>query len=452
MTFASVGISMVWTSPVIPKLRSNQTDTNPLENPITSDELSLMMILFSGGQISAHLFCGKMIDGFGRKKTLILMNMLNGIFLIILGFASDTKWMIGARIIIGICVGTSLIALPVFISEITDDHNRGKFGCLMGLFVPIGQLYTYTIGYYCSYKLFSILCAVPILISIAPLLLVPETPFHLLHRHKNDAALRSLQRYRSNLSQTGLEKDFGFLKFTMEQTIRTDEGRWKSLFCSKPNRRGFTIGLGMVLTQYGCGIVTLMSFMGPIFEDAQVGISGNMVAILVGVLKILIFFLAANVVEKLGRKTLMLVSAILCCILLFLLGTYFFLKENNMVTYRDNYSWIPILSILLFIASFSIGLGPVSQATLGELFPSNVRATAVSIINFHGIVLASILLSAFPVLSILIGISGCLWFFSFNCLIGSVFMCFLMPETKGKSFYQIHEMLKMKKNYWGRFS
>lgn len=451
MSFASAGISIVWTSPVISILRSNDTDINPLESPISNYDLSLIMILFACGKIFTHMFSGKMIDGFGRKNTLMLMNMLNGVFLIVLAFSSDTKWMMGARVITGICVGGSATALPIFISEITDDHNRGKFGCFMGLFALVGQLYTFVIGYFFSYKLFSILCAVPIFISIVPLLFVPETPLHLLHRHKKDAAFRSLEKYRSNLSQAELEKDLEFMQFTMEQTMQTDESRWKSLFCSKPNRRGFIIGLGMVLTQYGCGIITLMAFMGPIFEEAQAGLSGNMVAILVGILKITIFFLAANIVEKLGRKTLMLVSAILCCILLLLLGTYFYLKENNMITHQ-NYAWLPILSILLFIFSYSFGLGPVSPATLGELFPNNVRATAISIINLHGIVFASIVSSAFPVLSTLIGISGCMWYFSFICLIGSVFICFFMPETKGKSFYQIHEMLKVRKNYWGDFS
>lgn len=347
----------------------------------------------------------------------------------------------------GICVGGFLAALPIFMSEITDDHNRGKFGCLMSLFVPIGQLYCYILGYFFSFKLFSLVCAIPILANILPFFFfVPETPVHLLHRNKRIAALTALKKYRSNLNDSEIEKDMKLMQYTIEHTTQNHVGTWMSLFCYQPNRRAFIIGLGMFMTQSGCGIIALMSFMGPIFEEAQVGISGNMVAILVGILKIVIYFFAANEVERLGRKPLMLVSATLCSILLFFLGTYFYMKDNNIFSYQ-NYSWLPISSILLLISAYAFGLGPVSQATIGELFPSNVRATAISTIMCLAIIFGSTLSSTFPLLSTSIGIFGCMWFFSANCLIGAVFICFMMPETKGKSIYQIHEMLKEKKNY-----
>lgn len=401
-----------------------------------------MMGLFSFGNVLSLLFGGNLVDGIGRKNTLIIMSIINGIAFIFLAFATNIILILIARTMNGICLGGFMVSLPIFISEITEDHNRGKFGVFMGLFTPVGQLYCYTMGFIFSYKFFSLTCVIPIFVGVALLLFfVPETPIHLLHKNNKCVALESLKKYRSNLTTEELEKNIQLMECSMKKSAKDGDGNWKSIFSHQPTRRGLIIGLGMFMLQNGSGIGVLMSFMGPIFEEAEVSISGNVIAILVGILKIFTYFLVANVVEKSGRRLLIFVSAIMSSIALFILGAYFFLKENNFGS-TQKFSWLPVASILFFIFSYAIGLGPVPNATIGELFPVNIRATAFSIITLFSTIFNSILSSTFPLLVSYIHISACMWIFSGFCILGAAFVFFLMPETKGKSIDAIQEMLK----------
>lgn len=433
---------------MIPMIQSNDTDVNPLETAVSSYDLSLISGVFTLGILVALLIGGKLVDAIGRKKTLIIMTSFNGVFLLVVAFASEMKLILLSRFVTGLCTGSLMSSLPIFIAEITEDHNRGKFGCIMNTFTPIGQLYCYSIGFFYStrYMLFSVLCAIPLLISVLPFMFfIPDTPDYLLSKNKREAAVKSMKKFGVNLSLPEIEERIKKLEYTMEEERKNRSGNWKTLFSHQPSRRGFFIGLGMMLTQNGSGTGVLMSFMGPIFEEAHVSISGNVTAILVGIIKVITYFFVASIVEKSGRKFLMLVSALSCSLFLFVIGLYIFLKERDLGSYQ-NYSWVCVASILLFICSYSIGLGPVPSASLSELFATNVRAIGCSATSFIGQICNGILSAAFPIMTTYLGTSVCIWIFSVNCLLGAAFVFFLMPETKGKSMSEIQEMLKEKRN------
>lgn len=207
------------------------------------------------------------------------------------------------------------------------------------------------------------------------------------------------------------------------------------------------MGFGMIIVQMGTGVSVMLSFIGPIFEEAQTGLSGNMTAVIFGSVKITIFFVVSQIIEKLGRKPLLLVSTTLCSISLFFLGFYFLLKERNFDIYQS-FTWLPVASVLFFVVAYSIGLGPVPLTTINELFASNVRTTAFSAIAFLGTLYNMILVTSFPILMKHVGISGCMFFFSASCALGVVFIQLVIPETKGKSMHEIQKMLKGERNTW----
>lgn len=438
------GICIVWTSPVLSVFQSNDTNLNPLGRPVTSYDVSMIGALYPVGCAISPFVFGKLIDVIGRKNSLILMAILNIIFFIVLAFSSNIICIFIARFMNGISSGGSSIAIAIFLSEITEDHNRGKFGCLLSLFLPLGQLYGYVMGFLFPVKYFTIICAIPLVIHTLSLLhYIPETPMYLLLRGKRYAAAKSLARYRGAKNLQEIERELQLMEFTMEKTTRGHEGGLKSLFSHQPTRRGFIVSLGLFFIKLGTGVAVLFSFMAPIFEEAGTGLSGNVIAILVGLLKVGVYFFVSQIVEKLGRKPLMLSSVISCSIALFILGFYFFMKENDYSVYRS-ISWLPLASVLLFIMAFSVGAGPIPTAIIGELFATNVRSTAVSTVTFFGRIFHSTVLALFPIVVKYIGVSGCMWFFSGFCVFGAVFIYVLMPETKGKSIYEIQEMLKGK--------
>lgn len=345
----------------------------------------------------------------------------------------------------GVCYAGITITLAIFLSEISDDHSRGKFGCAMGIFTPLSQLYGYAMGHFFSIKYFTLSSALPLLIGIILLLFfVPDSPVHLLHKNKKFEAIRSLKKFRGHLSPREIEKDIEVMEYALAQTT-SDRKSWNALFSYQHTRRGLLIGFGMVLLQNASGVGVLFSFMASIFEEAQTSLSGNMIGILVCSIKICIYFFVVILVEKLGRKPLLLTSSILCSIPLFVIGFYFFIKEHKIGDYQS-YSWLAVVSMLFYVVAYSIGLGAIPIATVSELFPADVRSTAFSTISFSVTIFNTLYLSGFPIVIKHVGISSCMWMFSVNCVLGSIFVYCMMPETKGKSIFEIQEILKGKRN------
>lgn len=443
----SDGISAVWTSPVLPKLQSNDASINPLQHGITSYEVALIASLYPVGSILAPFPCSKLIDGIGRKNTLLAMAILQACFFLVLALASNLMWVLIARLVIGFCSGGSFIAASIFLSEVAEDHNRGKMCCILSLFWPLGQLYDYVIGPFFSVKNFTLLCMLPaVMQSLFLLFYIPESPVYLVQTGKRHAAIKSLRRYRSNPTAQKVEEDIETIQYTIERTTNNHKGGLKSLVYHKASRRGFIISLGLFMTKVATGISIIFGFMGPIFEDAQIGISGNITAIIVCSLKISVYFCVTQIVEKLGRKPLILISVTFCSISLFFLGLYFFMKERRYGSYQ-NYTWLPIVSIFFYIVTFSFGVGPIPSATFGELFASNVRSIAVSTVIFCNKIAVSLSIALYPIVVTYIGVFGCMWFFSGFCVFCAVFIYAMMPETKGKSIHEIQEILRGKKNY-----
>lgn len=404
------------------------------------------MGLFALGSTISPLFCVKFADMFGRKKLLIFTSILNIIALSILAFTTNILCIYLTRTVNGVVLGMSGSILAIFVSEISENHNRGKFGCFSIAFLPFGQLYGYLMGYFFSVKYFTIICMIPLIPQVLLMFFfIPESPVHLLQRGRTNKAMSALTKYRANLSPQEMEKDFQRLRCMAEQTTNVEGARLRKLITHQPTRKGLFIGLGMFVVQFGTGIGIILSFLGPIFDEAQTSLSGNMTAVLVGSLKLIIFLCVSQIVKKMGRKLLMFFSAFLCSISLFFIGLYFCLKDLHFELYK-NFTWLPLVSILFFIFAYSLGLGCLPFATVGELFDNNIRSTAVSTIMFITRMIGSVIFSLYPIMVNFIGVWGCMWIFSGLCGLGTIFIYFVVPETEGKSFNEIQELLDKKKN------
>lgn len=442
LAFFVDGTCIVWPSPVLPQLQSNDTNVNPLASPITMYDISLIGCLHPIGSILAPLICGKITDIFGRKMTLLFFVVINICFLTVLTIAGDLKLIFVARFMNGFCFGGTSVILPIIVTEITTDYYRGKFCCLSSLFLPLGQLVGFITGSILPMRHFTLTCLMPLVVQLFLILLfLPETPVYLLLKGKRIAATRSLKKYRVRMSTELLEEEINMIDWTNQQTASGQKARLKSLFSQRSSRQGFVINLGVSIFAMGTGIGVIFPFMGPIFQDAQIGISGNTTAIIVCSLKIIIFVLATQFVERVGRKPLMLTSAISCSISLFCLGLYFFLKENNYKSYQK-YLFLPVTSMFFYVVAYSVGVGPLSGTIITECFASDIRSIANSAIHFISKCLNSALLALFPIGLQYIGITGYVWFFSIICGLSSVFIYKMLPETKGKSIHEIQEILR----------
>ncbi|KAJ8961415.1 hypothetical protein NQ318_014661, partial [Aromia moschata] len=419
ITFVS-GCSLVWSSPAIPKLKSSDPDINPLGSPITALQESWIAALPPLGATLGPLLTGKLADAYGRKKALILLAVLKMASYIVLAFATDINLYYATRLLLGVAVGMNYAVLPSYVGEICDDHNRGKFGCIMGLFLTTGVLYTIAVGPHVSLKLLTLSCAVPLIITIFCFLVIPETPVYLAATGKRKEATKALMKLRG-ITKEAAEKDMIHILHLIDESSKSSRG-------------------GLCILQQIAGINAIMAFIEPIFNLTGSEIPPNISSILVAVVQILGIAVASVIVEKLGRKFLLLFSTISCTLSLGTLGLYFYLKQAE-ASYVKNIFWLPIASLIIFMLVFNIGLGPVPWALVSEMFPSNVKASAASLATSFCGLSAFVVTFSFPFMMEFMGPAICFWMFGGVCLVGAIIIYFGVPETKGKNIVEIQKML-----------
>ncbi|CAG9832163.1 unnamed protein product [Diabrotica balteata] len=163
LTALVCGSTLGWTSPAIVKLESNDTNINPLGRPITSYELSKFMGV--GGILSLviSIFLPKLADLIGRKMSIFWMTVIMFIGIIGLAFSKNVDVMTAFSVVLGTAVNGLFSMMSMYLTEICEDHNRAKFICLMSVFIPVGELVTFIIGPMFSYKIFTIIMAVPLI-------------------------------------------------------------------------------------------------------------------------------------------------------------------------------------------------------------------------------------------------------------------------------------------------
>lgn len=187
------------------------------------------------------------------------------------------------------------------------------------------------------------------------------------------------------------------------------------------------------------GINAVIFYSEGIFKQAGGNIDPQLCVILVGVVQVVMTFCAAVLVEKAGRKILLVQSSAVMCICLVLLGIYFKLKDDGQDV--SNIGWIPLSSVVLFIVSFSLGYGPIPWMMMGELLAPEVKSLASSFSVLFNWISVFVVTNTFPKLIEHFGGAITFWIFGVLMIFGTVFGLKYIFETKGKSSSEIKYIL-----------
>lgn len=429
----------MWTSPIIWKLKSNNTEINPLAEPIATFQVSMLLGSLSLGGIIGPTFFIYLLDAIGRRKTMIILSTIMIVFEAVLAFSTNIDIYCAARVILGFCVGAGPAVTSIYLSELAQDHNRGMIGCFIGLTFPLGNLYVYLIGPIFSVKIFTLLCTIPNIVNIICLILfIPESPLYLASKGCREDTIKALQKIRNNNSRE-IENEYKTIVQTLNSSNKK-EPSWKSLFVEKSLRKGFIIAVGLNSCQQLSGISAILAYAGPLFDAVGASLSGDMTAILIGIVKLCTTILATVIIETVGRRYLLLLSTMSTGTPLFLLGVYFYFKNTNFIN-LDDILWLPLVSILLYIIAYSFGLGIIPVAMMSELIPINYKSKVSSVCSVIVLLLSLLVTTSFPIINDFIGPSWCFWLFSIFQLVSFLFIYFLVPEIKGKSFLEVQKLL-----------
>jgi MFS transporter, SP family, arabinose:H+ symporter len=388
------------------------------------------------GCVVGAMVAGYLSDRIGRKKVLVVTAILFFISSIAAAFANNLTQFILARLIGGLGIGAASMLSPLYISEIAPAKNRGRLVSLYQLAIVLGINLIYFVNLRIAalgdqawnvetgwrYMLAS--GVLPALLFFLLLFFVPESPRWLTAKGRREEALAILTKVN------GLELA-PLVYNEIAETVQQETGTFKELF--RPGLR-MAMGVGVILALFSqiTGINAIIYYAPEIFKSAGFGAESALVqTVIIGVINTLFTFIAIWLIDKAGRRTLLLwgVAGMIVCLFGVGLCYYYQLFKGP---------WL-LICILGYIASFASSLGPVPWVIMSEIFPTKLRGVAMSfatVILWVGVLLITQLT---PVLLEKLGGAFTFWLFMVNAIILLLFTWKMIPETRRRTLEEIEK-------------
>lgn len=401
---------------------------------LSPSQEGLIVSAFVLGATIAVIFSGKLADSFGRRTIVLALAVFFVTGSYVCGLAPLPEWLAVGRVLLGMSAGVASFAIPLYLSEIAPASIRGAVVIMNQLATVAGGLLaaglTIIFDYYDqSWRDLFTLVGVPSTILAVTMLFLPESPSWLLTKNDPGGTRRMLRKL-------GVRSPTETLEAMKEALAASSAASWLDLF--KPwLRRPLIIGMVIFMLPEIAGHSVLLGYGPTILQDA--GFASSRSAMLanigLGLLDLSMVLLSMRLVDRLGRRPLLLTGLMGIVVSLGTLGLGFFLKQSGLA--HPMLKWLSMGSLMVYTSAFGISLGAVCNLIVTELFPLSVRGVGMSIAACSCSLVAVLMSFAYPRLVALVGNGGTFWLYGLASALGWVFCYALAPETKGKTLQEI---------------
>lgn len=378
------------------------------------------------GALVGSALAGYCTDRWGRRWMLLVTALGFGLFSILSGLAAGLVSFSVARFFVGTCIGIASLAVPLYIAEMAPARIRGALVSLNQLAITVGIGVAYFVDYAFatseSWRWMFASAVFPAIVLLVGMIFLPESPRWLARKGFRDRALENFRRLgRGDEAEAELAE--------VESALQEEQEGFGILF--QPGFRvAVLVGVGLAIFQQITGINTIIYYSPAILRMS--GYSSAKAAILaaaiIGVANILITVVSIALVDRLGRRFLLLLSTAGMSASLALIGAAFYQKAGSMVVFSE---------VVAYIAFFGIGLGPVMWLLISEIYPTKIRGKAMSLAALS--VWGSNWIVAGTFLSLLnhAGPAKTFWLYACLCVVAFIFCYIFVPETKGRTLEAI---------------
>ncbi len=393
---------------------------------------SVVMAMALWGTVIGALFGGIPTNKIGRKKTLLIIGFLFSISALGSSLANNPWVFAFFRFIGGLGIGASTIAAPSYISEIAPAKERGRLVGFYQFNIVLGILCAFLSNFFLSdfgensWRWMLGIQLFPSIVYSILVLYIPESPRWLLSNNRIEEAKEVLNLFTTQDEQDLLVSGIENTNIPLSETIFIKKYRYPLILV-------FLIASFNQLS----GINAFLYYAPRIFEEAGLGSKTALLSSIgIGIINLIFTMLGVYLIDKLGRRILMIIGSIGYIASLSLVALAFFLQWTGLA--------VPIF-LFVFIASHAIGQGAVIWVFISEIFPNHLRASGQSFGSSVHWVLAAIIPSMIPILFSNYGVGNVFAFFALMMVLQLVFVLFMMPETKGITLEEMNQNLSKQK-------
>jgi sugar porter (SP) family MFS transporter len=378
------------------------------------------------GALLGSASAGYCTDRWGRRWMLLVTALGFGLFSVLSGLAVGLVSFSVARLFVGACIGMASLTVPLYIAEMSPARIRGALVSLNQLAITIGIGVAYFVDYFFatsgSWRWMFASAVFPALVLLIGMIFLPESPRWLARKGFRDQALENFRRLgRGEEAEAELAEVEGALQ---------EEQEGFGILLQPGFRVAVLVGIGLAIFQQITGINTIIYYSPAIlrmsgYPSAKAAIWA---AAIIGVVNVLITVVSMALVDRLGRRFLLLLSTAGMAAALALMGAAFYRKAGSIVVFYE---------VIGYIISFGIGLGPVMWLLISEIYPTKIRGKAMSLAALS--VWGSNWIVAGTFLSLLnsAGPAKTFWLYACICVAAFIFCYYFVPETKGRTLEAI---------------
>lgn len=394
------------------------------------------------GAILGAIISGYLADKLSRKRTKVISGCVYVIGALGCAFAVSVPMLVGFRFVLGLSVGTASFVAPLYIAEVAPPRVRGGLVSFNQLMLTVGILLAYLVNFAFTnvpegWRWMLGVGAIPGAALAIGMLTVPHTPRWLMEQGREDDARAVLEKLRSGDPHADIDQEIEDIKKAKDQEKST---KLRDLL--KPDIRPLLwIGIGLAVFQQFVGINTVIYYAPTILAKTGLTNSASITqTIFVGVTNVVFTIVAVLLLDRVGRRRLLLIGTVGLTVSIIFLGVFF--ASPGL---QQHASYLALLALLVYIASFAVGLGPVFWLMISEIYPIGIRSKSMSVATVFNWAANFIVAGTFLTLISLISRQGTFFVFGGFGILALLFFLWKVPETKDKSLEQIqHELVGTK--------
>jgi SP family sugar:H+ symporter-like MFS transporter len=387
------------------------------------------------GAIVGAAFAGRLADAFGRRRLILIAATLFAIGAVGAALAPGTATLIAFRFVLGLAVGSAALIVPLYLSEIAPTEIRGAITSLNQMMIVVGILLAYLVNAALAsseeWRLMLGLAVVPSIVLFVGMIRMPETPRWLVTRGREDRAREVLRASRDD--DDAVEQELQDIREVEED----EEGGGLSELLAAWVRPALIVAIGLAMLQQLIGINTIIYYAPTTLTEVGYGNAGAIYAnIAIGVLNVVATVVAIRLIDRLGRKPLLLAGLVGMVSSLTILGV-FSLTLAAPDSPSDPLAIITLACLAGYIVSFAATWGPVVWVMLPEVLPLSVRGTAMGVAVCLHWASNFAVSQSFPVLLDGVGAGPVFLGYAAIGVLAFIFVKLLVEETKGRSLEEI---------------
>ncbi|XP_076624333.1 facilitated trehalose transporter Tret1-like [Colletes latitarsis] len=433
---SSMGFVIGWNSPSIVILMDKES---PI--PVTASSISTLVASVAIGNTVAPLINIFVADKIGRKNTVLLSALPLLVSWSLITIATSIWELYVARFLAGIALGLFICVVPIYIGEVSSTDTRGAANSLLGVTYNMGILVTFIAA-----PQFTLSCMAGILLVasigfVISFWFMPESPYFLVMRNRMDQAEEVLEKLRG---KTNVSDEMQTIVTTLskkgEEIVKS--GTLKDIFTSRGNFRAFLIIMLFTVTHNFGGFFAIIIYGQLIFKSASNLMTDYTMNVIIGVTQVISSLVTIFLVDRLGRKPLVVVSGAIAAICNLVIGVFFYAKEYMNLNV-ETFSLAPFIASILLVFTFTCGLVCLQIILMSEIFAAEIKAIATCLVGVLSGVLATVGLKLYIWVAISLGYGHSLPFLAYFVVVAActVTIYYITPETRGKTFIEIQRKL-----------